>query len=80
MYSNGKAESTQDSLFSFRTKSPLEKQQKKKDIEETKSTAASFRTHDLQTVSRRPNDLTMQDNRRPAAYVEHSSYSWARCV
>ena len=58
----------QDLVFSFRTKSPLEKQNKKKkkrntkNIETTKLTAATIRTHDLWTVSHRPNNLTMQDS------------------
>ena len=79
--SNGKAESTQDLVFFHSEPSPHWKRKRKKEgFEKTKWTAAGIRTHDLRTVSRRPNDMTMQDNRRPAAYAEHSSYLVACCM
>ena len=62
-------ESAQDLVFFLQNQVPIgnAKQEKKENVETTKSTAAGIGTHDLRTVSGRPNDLTTQDRRQPAA-------------
>ena len=55
----------QDLVFFLQNQVPIRKAKKskrKKDVKKTKSTAVRIRTHDLWTVRRRPNVLTMQDS------------------